>query len=430
MVWMEMPVARGTVDGPARRSTTSTRAPWRSAESAVARPAGPAPTMSTSVVNMPPRSRADRLGTSVSATYLDARPVRAPTSRSTVVKSIANTFFVTATATPRSGSAPAQLPPAPAQPNARGAPSSNGRPSAKPRLMRHSLPYTWSSPSADTVVTSASRGLVSHDAYSAAIARAVTLAPAGMSAAIIRGSAPSAAVGKTVSGAARSIGESAGTCDQSTSDGASSGTASPVASRHAVADLAGVAELGGEVGEDVAQLAPGDPPHDLAREVAERVGVVADLRARLPPRLRVLQCGDHRRPRADVVDRDARGQPRHPRGVVEHLPHGDDVLAVLAELRPHLDDAGLRVEAQPVHQRGRRALPDRPVVEQRVGRDGSPGGRVRHPRDDVDDLLPVHVGGHLQPALRARRHQLVGDLLDSLIPGSTRRTGRTHRRRR
>src|SRR5690349_9978749 len=71
MVWMETPVARGTVDGPARRSTTSTRAPWRSAESAVARPAGPAPTMSTSVVNMPPRSRADGPGTSVSATYLD-----------------------------------------------------------------------------------------------------------------------------------------------------------------------------------------------------------------------------------------------------------------------------------------------------------------------------------------------------------------------
>ena len=211
MVWMEMPVARGTVDGPARRSTTSTRAPWRSAESAVARPAGPAPTMSTSVVNMPPRSRADRLGTSVSATYLHipcghatsrmcgpagVSVEAAPTSRSTAVKSIANTFFVTATATPRSGSAPAQLPPAPAQPNARGAPSSNGRPSAKPRLMRHSLPYTWSSPSADTVVTSASRGLVSHDAYRAAIARAVTFAPAGMSAAIIRGSAPSAAVGR------------------------------------------------------------------------------------------------------------------------------------------------------------------------------------------------------------------------------------------
>ncbi|OLT02152.1 hypothetical protein BJF90_05285 [Pseudonocardia sp. CNS-004] len=44
------PVARGTVEVPARRSTTRTRAPWRSAVSAVARPAGPAPTTSTSVV--------------------------------------------------------------------------------------------------------------------------------------------------------------------------------------------------------------------------------------------------------------------------------------------------------------------------------------------------------------------------------------------
>ena len=58
MVWIEMPVARGTVDGPARRSTTSTRAPWRSAETRSRGPPGPAPTMSTSVVNMPPRSRA------------------------------------------------------------------------------------------------------------------------------------------------------------------------------------------------------------------------------------------------------------------------------------------------------------------------------------------------------------------------------------
>ena len=205
MVWMEMPVARGTVDGPARRSTTSTRAPWRSAESAVARPAGPAPTMSTSVVNMPPRSRADRPGTSVSATYLDLGQHGAdqPLHRGEVH---ANTFFVTATATPRSGSAPAQLPPAPAQPNARGASSSNGRPSAKPRLMRHSLPYTWSSPSADTVVTSASRGLVEPRAYRAASARAVTFAPGRDVGGEHRaGRRRARRFGSTVSGAARSI---------------------------------------------------------------------------------------------------------------------------------------------------------------------------------------------------------------------------------
>ena len=43
-----MPVARGRVDVPGCRSTTSTRAPWRAADRAVARPPGPAPTTSTS----------------------------------------------------------------------------------------------------------------------------------------------------------------------------------------------------------------------------------------------------------------------------------------------------------------------------------------------------------------------------------------------
>ncbi|MGH3837636.1 MAG: hypothetical protein ACRDSF_18335 [Pseudonocardiaceae bacterium] len=55
---MLTPVARGTVEVPARRSTTSTRAPWRSAVTAVASPAGPAPTTRTSVVNMQTTVRA------------------------------------------------------------------------------------------------------------------------------------------------------------------------------------------------------------------------------------------------------------------------------------------------------------------------------------------------------------------------------------
>ena len=50
MVRVLMPVARGIVEVAARRSTTSTCAPCRSAATAVARPAGPAPTTSTSVV--------------------------------------------------------------------------------------------------------------------------------------------------------------------------------------------------------------------------------------------------------------------------------------------------------------------------------------------------------------------------------------------
>ncbi len=50
MVRVLMPVARGIVEVPARRSTTSTCAPCRSAATAVARPAGPAPTTSTSVL--------------------------------------------------------------------------------------------------------------------------------------------------------------------------------------------------------------------------------------------------------------------------------------------------------------------------------------------------------------------------------------------
>ena len=143
----------------------------------------------------------------------------------------------------------------------------------------------------------------------------------------------------------------------------------------------------------------GDPANDLADDVAERVGVVADLRPRLPPQLGVGDRRAHLVPVAEVFDSRGQRDPRDARGVVQDVANRNGGLAPCAELGPHLGDLCLVVESsalgEHMHQRGRRCLADRIAVDRRFGAHSTAGRRIGKARHCIHDLHPAVVNGDL-----------------------------------
>ena len=180
--------------------------------------------------------------------------------------------------------------------------------------------------------------------------------------------------------------------------------------------------------EHLGDAPTGCAPDDLADEVAERVRVVAHRRARLPPRLLLLERAAHGGPVADVLDGGGRRQPRHPGRVGEHLTHGHVLLAVGRELRPDLGHLGVVAEVPARHAEVRagrgQALADRPVVEGRGTGDRSSRCRVGDARDGVDDQVVSVVHRHLEAALGARRDEGVDGVLHPLLEVSHDRADR------
>jgi hypothetical protein len=127
---------------------------------------------------------------------------------------------------------------------------------------------------------------------------------------------------------------------------------------------------------------------------------------------------------------DFRPQARHPGSVDEHVSDRHDVLAVRAELGPHIRHAlvigQLAAFSEHVHHRRGDALARGRGEEQ-----GSRGHRLARPlisgaRDRVDDHAPLVHDRDLQPDLIARCNQLVDPRLHLPLQVS----GRAHRSKR
>src|SRR5207237_6116700 len=86
--------------------------------------------------------------------------------------------------------------------------------------------------------------------------------------------------------------------------------------------------------QDLRDLLAGGAAHDLAGDVPEGIRVVADLRSRLPPELFFGDRRTHLVPVTEILTRRVQRDPRHTSRVVEHLPDGDGLLTVGAELGP------------------------------------------------------------------------------------------------
>ena len=174
--------------------------------------------------------------------------------------------------------------------------------------------------------------------------------------------------------------------------------------RHAEIELVGRPERARHFLDQHLRDALADSPtHDLSDDVTEGVSVVADLRAGLPPQLFVGDRGAHLVPVAQVFHRGVERNPRHARGVAQHMPHGHLFFAMSAEFRPHLHDRRVVSEQAALDEHvsdGRgRGLADRVVVERGVGGDLSAGGRVGHARNGFDDQLAPVVCSDLDPPL-------------------------------
>ena len=190
--------------------------------------------------------------------------------------------------------------------------------------------------------------------------------------------------------------------------------------RHAEVDFAGNPQRSRYlVDKDPRDRVAGGASNHLADDVAERVSVVPDLGARLPPQLRVGDRRAHLAPVAQVLHRRAEGDARHAGRVREHVADGDFLLAVSAELGPQLDDRGVVAELPALHehvgQGGCRGLADREVVEGRVRGDQPARVWVRDARNDVDDLFSMVVHGNLHPTLSSGFHQLVNRCLNLFL---------------
>jgi hypothetical protein len=161
------------------------------------------------------------------------------------------------------------------------------------------------------------------------------------------------------------------------------------------------------------------PAHDLPEDVAERVCMIGNLRARLPPGLGVGDGSAHLVPVTQVLWRRVIWYPRHTDRVRQDVPHGRGLLTVGTELGPHLDDRRVIAEQPTLHEHMRhgrgRALANRVAVDRRVRRDATPGLRVGDASDGVGHLLTVPVDGDLQAPLGSRFDQPVDGFLDLLL---------------
>ena len=265
-----------------------------------------------------------------------------------------------------------------------------------------------------------------------AMARAEVLPPAGMSAARVSGRLPKSALGNSSSGAGlehRQVGRHRGQHlgGRSAAPGSSSSGASRWCSEAGMPNHSSSATPSGPAtssAQDLGDRLAGGAADDLPDDVAEGVGVVADLGAGLPPQLGVGDGGAHLVPVAEVLDGGVQRDARHPGGVVEDLAHGHGLLAVGGELRPQLGDRRVVAEQAALgqdvgHGRGR-ALDDREVVEQRAGVDRAAAGRVGDAGHGVDHLLAVAVDGDLDAPLGPGLDQLVDRLLHLLLSSSMR----------
>jgi hypothetical protein len=82
---------------------------------------------------------------------------------------------------------------------------------------------------------------------------------------------------------------------------------------HAEPELAGHPERPGDLlGQDLGDPLAGGPADDVAEDVAEAHGVVADLGARLPPQLGGGHGRAHLVPVAQVLDGGVERDSRHP----------------------------------------------------------------------------------------------------------------------
>ena len=145
---------------------------------------------------------------------------------------------------------------------------------------------------------------------------------------------------------------------------------------------------------------PGDPPHDLALEVALGDGVVARRRARLPPR---LLGGEQRGGLLAVVEvsyGDRLLPARQPGRVAHHVADLDVALAVGGELGPVRGHRGVEVELALVGEhRGRPAPTTVLVVDQtlmivsRSHGTSRAGVAVGRAAPQVDDQLAVDRHG-------------------------------------
>jgi len=147
--------------------------------------------------------------------------------------------------------------------------------------------------------------------------------------------------------------------------------------------------------------------------------MVADLGARLPPRLGVGDDRAHFVPITKILHCDYWWQARHADRLAQRVPHGRAFLAVGAELRPQLDDPHVVVEDTTLgenvdHGRGH-ALADRVAKERRVGGHRTSGRGIGDARDGVDRRLAVAVDGDLQTPLGSRLDQPADGFLDSLL---------------
>ena len=108
--------------------------------------------------------------------------------------------------------------------------------------------------------------------------------------------------------------------------------------------------------------------------------MVADLRSRLPPELFVGDRRTHLVPVTEILNRRVQRDARHTRRVVEHVPDGDGLLAVGAELGPERHDRGVVFKQaalrEDVDDRRGRALADRVAVEGGVRGDGTSALRI------------------------------------------------------
>ena len=139
--------------------------------------------------------------------------------------------------------------------------------------------------------------------------------------------------------------------------------------------------------------------------------MVPDLRPRFPPEFFVGDRAAHLVPVAEVFDRRIQRNARHPRGVIQDVPHGDGLLSVGAELGPELDNRRLVAKQAALRQdmdnRRGRGLHDREAVKRRVRRHRTSAGRIGSARHGVDHQVGSTIYGHLQAALSAGIHELV-----------------------
>src|SRR6267142_1699214 len=169
--------------------------------------------------------------------------------------------------------------------------------------------------------------------------------------------------------------------------------------------------------EDLRDRLTGGAANDLSDEIAERVGVIADLRARLPPQLGVGDRGAHLVPVAKVFCRRVQRYAGHAGRVAQDVAHRHLLLAVGAKLRPDVDERSVIAEqaalGEDVSQRRGRAFDDREVVEGSVRPDRPSGRRIGDARDGVDDQLAAPVDRDLYTPLNSGIHEDIDGLLDT-----------------